>query len=119
MPRTHKKNQIKSNPSLAAQGWMRKIGTRRPPCYKAQMEDVTQGFTSLTVVAPPQGASLWWSDGREKVGTREHGEEVGLETQGWRGAALCEWPVWPPGTMVKSQPELLLRVMSGCSAMLL
>lgn len=35
-----------------------------------------------------------------------------LETPGWKGIACCELPALPPGLMVRSQPELLLRAMS-------
>lgn len=38
--------------------------------------------------------------------------EMGLETQGWRGVACCEWSALPPGAMVRSQPKLLLRAKS-------
>lgn len=40
-----------------------------------------------------------------------------LEMKGWRAVACCEYPTFPPEAMVKYQPELLLRDMSGPKAM--
>jgi hypothetical protein len=56
--------------------------------------------------------SMWWSDGRE----REE-EQLELYEERWnsreRGVACCECPALPLGALVKSQPELPLRAMSG------
>lgn len=48
----------------------------------------------------------------------EHYEEETVATQGWRGVAYCyKCPVLPSGTMVGSQPELLMRIMSESMTM--
>lgn len=61
--------------------------------------------------------SMWWSDGGDReVEQPGHHEEMELETHGWRGVSCCEWPVLPPGAMVRAQPELLLRAMPGSTA---
>lgn len=59
-------------------------------------------------------------DGWEREMSRTVGalwREVELELQGWRGIACCEQPTLPSEAMVKFQPMLPLRAMSGSMAM--
>lgn len=121
----HIKN-IKSNPGSAA--WEEEDrqrpadghATHRPTLqYMAQRavdtclpEDVTRGLTTGSQLCgqPAVGATtmcnMWWTGGRGRK----------METRGERGAARCKWPVLPPGVMMRPQPELPLRAMSGSGA---